>query len=60
MLWIRVIGSHLAVNGDCPQDDDWQVGERAEDWIPDVEDEHRGFYEQYEHGEHRDRDVEVC
>ncbi len=55
-----MVGSHLAVHRDGPQDDDCEVDDGAEDGVPDVEDEHGAFYKQDEHGEDGDGDIEVC
>ncbi len=36
MPGIRVIWSHLSVYRHCPEDNDGQVGDGAEEWVPDV------------------------
>jgi hypothetical protein len=59
MLRIRVVWSRLTIEAERPKRTEDHVCDDAQDWNPNVHDEHRAFHQQEEHGEDGDDDVEL-
>lgn len=60
MVWIKVVGPHLAVDADRVHDGHGEAEEDADNGRPHAHNEADEFGEQDEEGEHGDADVVVC